>query len=106
MVLMAAPAKITPSLVLVRTGSQTVLNFQKFENRELEPSVLSCLVRPVPVLRSSSEQNFGNTKKDGVNDGCRKERIIMKSARRGGHITGVIVCTCACVDAYIDKQNL
>jgi len=62
MVLMAAPAKIIPSSVLVRTGSQTVLNFQKFENRELEPSVLSCSVRPVPVLRSSSEQNFGNTK--------------------------------------------
>ena len=63
MVLMAAPAKIIPSSVLpvVRTGSQTVLNFQKFENRELEPSVLSCSVQPVPVLQSSSEQNFGNT---------------------------------------------
>ena len=66
MVLMAAPAKIIPSSVLVRTGSQTVLNFQKFENRELEPSVLSCSVRPVPVLRSSSEQNFGNTKYVGI----------------------------------------
>jgi len=44
--------------------------------------------------------------KDGVDDGCRKERIIMKSARQGGHVTGVVVCTRACVDAYVDKQNL
>ena len=45
--------------------------------------------------------------KDGVDDGCRKERNIMKSAgsRRGGHVTGVVVCTRACVDAYVDEQN-
>jgi len=43
--------------------------------------------------------------KDGVDDGCRKERNIMKSTRRGGHVTGVVVCTHACVDAYVDEQN-
>ena len=80
MVLMAAPTKIIPSSVLVQTGSQTVLNFQKFENRELELSVISCLVQPVLVLQSSSEQNFGNTNCEEakgmgwrLNEGCRKQ---------------------------------
>ena len=58
---MVVPAKIIRSSVLVRTGSQTVLNFQKFENQELELLILSCLVQPVPVLWSTSEQNFSNT---------------------------------------------
>jgi len=72
---MAAPAKIIPSSVLVRTGSQTVLNFQKFENQELEPSVLSCLVRLVPVIQSSSKQNFGNTTA-ALQRGCSAQAIV------------------------------